>query len=54
MKRKVGETQEDYRKRHSAAAALLREKLRGRVWWDSANLGTYRKKTLQKIGGEDS
>jgi len=42
MKRKEGEDFEDYRERRLKEQKRLKVYLRGRVFWDSKNLGTYR------------
>lgn len=41
MKRLDGESYDDYRERRTKATKALKKYLKGRVWWDSKNFGTY-------------
>lgn len=44
MKREEGESFEAYKKRRAKEQRNLKIYLKGRVWWDSKILGTYRRK----------
>ncbi len=46
MKRQPNEDYEKYRERRASANKALRIYLKGRLWWDSLNRGTYRKKEV--------
>ena len=43
MKRREGETREDYKKRLKREKLVLKRYLRGHVFWRSSVLGTYRR-----------
>jgi len=43
MKRHKGETLEQYKERRSQEQTETRAKLRPKMFWDSAKLGTYRR-----------
>ena len=48
MKRNPDESLEEYKLRRERDRIQTEAKLRGRVFWDSENLGTYRKKDRKK------
>jgi len=48
MKRKPEESFEEYKKRRSNDSELTKIYLRGRLFWNSHDWGTYRKKDKKK------
>lgn len=44
MKRLIDESYKKYRERRIKAQKALKIYLRGHIWWDSKNLGTYQRR----------